>query len=40
MSIREKVFVSIISNFKKHGAVTIETPVFELKVIIIYKYNS
>jgi histidyl-tRNA synthetase len=40
MSIREKVFVSIISNFKKHGAVTIETPVFELKETLTEKYGE
>lgn len=26
------MFATIISSFKKHGAVTIDTPVFELKV--------
>lgn len=33
MAIREKVFNTITKVFKKHGAVTIDTPVFELKVI-------
>lgn len=32
MAIREKVFNTIISCFKRHGAETIDTPVFELKV--------
>lgn len=32
MAIREKVFSTITKVFKKHGAVTIDTPVFELKV--------
>ena len=32
MAVREKVFDTIISCFKRHGAVTIDTPVFELKV--------
>ncbi len=32
MSIREKVFSTIIGVFKRHGAVTIDTPVMELKV--------
>ena len=32
MAIREKVFETITKVFKKHGAVTIDTPVFELKV--------
>uniref|UniRef100_A0A6J0U738 histidine--tRNA ligase n=1 Tax=Pogona vitticeps TaxID=103695 RepID=A0A6J0U738_9SAUR len=31
MAIREKIFSTIISCFKRHGAVTIDTPVFELK---------
>ncbi|XP_053388457.1 histidine--tRNA ligase-like [Mercenaria mercenaria] len=31
MSIREGVFKTIISCFKRHGAETIDTPVFELK---------
>jgi histidyl-tRNA synthetase len=33
MAIREKVFSTITKVFKKHGAVTIDTPVFELKVM-------
>lgn len=32
MTIREKVFKTITDCFKKYGAVTIDTPVFELKV--------
>ena len=32
MAIREKVFNTIVSCFKRHGAETIDTPVFELKV--------
>lgn len=32
MAIREKVFATITNVFKRHGAVTIDTPVFELKV--------
>jgi histidyl-tRNA synthetase len=32
MAIREKVFKIVIECFKRHGAVTIETPLFELKV--------
>lgn len=35
MAIREKVFSTIISCFKRHGAETIDTPVFELKVEFI-----
>ena len=32
MAIREKVFDVIKGCFKRHGAVSISTPVFELKV--------
>lgn len=35
MAIREKVFNTIIKCFKRHGAETIDTPVFELKVFFI-----
>ena len=40
MAIREKVFNTIISSFKKHGAVTIETPLFELKETLTNKYGE
>ncbi|CAJ0644473.1 11173_t:CDS:10 [Entrophospora sp. SA101] len=40
MSIRDKIFSTIISTFKKHGAVTIDTPVFELKEILSGKYGE
>ncbi|CAG8645817.1 9043_t:CDS:10 [Gigaspora margarita] len=40
MAIREKVFSTIVSVFKKHGAVTIDTPVFELKEILSGKYGE
>lgn len=33
MAIREKVFNIITGCFKRHGAETIDTPVFELKVV-------
>ncbi|RUS35567.1 histidyl-tRNA synthetase [Jimgerdemannia flammicorona] len=33
MAICEKVFSTITSVFKRHGAVTIDTPLFELKVL-------
>ena len=33
MAVREKVFGTMVEVFKKHGAVTIDTPVFELRVI-------
>lgn len=32
MALRQGVFDKIIAIFKKHGAQTIDTPVFELKV--------
>ena len=34
MAIREKVLNKIINVFKCHGAVTIDTPVFELKEVL------
>jgi histidyl-tRNA synthetase len=34
MAVRDKVFKSIIETFQLHGAVTIDTPVFERKVIL------
>ncbi|KAG1451139.1 hypothetical protein G6F56_008162 [Rhizopus delemar] len=40
MAIREKVFNTITRVFKKHGAVTIDTPVFELKEILAGKYGE
>jgi len=33
MAIRADVFKKIISVFKRHGAETIDTPIFELKVM-------
>lgn len=32
MAIREKVFEKVVQCFKRHGAESIDTPVFELKV--------
>lgn len=40
MAIREVIFDKIKSVFKRHGAVTIETPVFELKSILTGKYGE
>lgn len=40
MAIREKVIDSIRAVFRKHGAVTIDTPVFELKEILMGKYGE
>ncbi|KAG8133062.1 putative Histidyl-tRNA synthetase protein [Naja naja] len=40
MAIREKIFSTIISCFKRHGAVTIDTPVFELKELLQENYGE
>merc|ERR1719187_1786814 len=40
MAVREKVFDMIISTFKRHGAETIDTPVFELKEVLTGKYGE
>jgi histidyl-tRNA synthetase len=40
MAIREKVFEVIQSSFRRHGAVTIDTPVFELKDTLMGKYGE
>eukprot|EP01116_Phalansterium_solitarium_P022042 TRINITY_DN7134_c0_g2_i1.p1 TRINITY_DN7134_c0_g2~~TRINITY_DN7134_c0_g2_i1.p1 ORF type:complete len:551 (+),score=178.28 TRINITY_DN7134_c0_g2_i1:50-1654(+) len=40
MAIREEVFTVIKRCFKRHGAVTIETPVFELKDTLMGKYGE
>lgn len=40
MAIREKVFETITRVFKLHGAVTIDTPVFELKEVLTGKYGE
>ncbi|KAM6923496.1 LOW QUALITY PROTEIN: histidine--tRNA ligase-like [Xenentodon cancila] len=40
MAIRERVFNTIISCFKRHGAETIDTPVFELKETLTGKYGE
>ncbi len=40
MAVREKVMNIITGVFKKHGAVTIDTPVFELKEILTGKYGE
>lgn len=40
MAIREKVFNIITSSFKRHGAETIDTPVFELKETLTGKYGE
>lgn len=40
MVIRDKIFTTITDVFKRHGAVTIDTPVFELKEILAGKYGE
>ena len=40
MAVREKVFTRIINTFKRHGAETIDTPVFELKEVLTGKYGE
>jgi len=40
MAIREKVFNTIINIYKTFGAVTIETPLFELKETLTNKYGE
>jgi histidyl-tRNA synthetase len=40
MVIRDKIFATITDCFKRHGAVTIDTPVFELKEILAGKYGE
>ncbi|KAJ3221581.1 Cytoplasmic and mitochondrial histidine tRNA synthetase [Clydaea vesicula] len=40
MAVREKLISTVTKIFKKHGAVTIDTPVFELKEILSGKYGE
>merc|ERR1712004_749002 len=40
MAVREKVINRIVNVFKCHGAVTIDTPVFELKEVLTGKYGE
>ncbi|KAH0618095.1 hypothetical protein JD844_017076 [Phrynosoma platyrhinos] len=40
MAIRENIFTTIISCFKRHGAVAIDTPVFERKEILLENYGE
>jgi len=40
MAVREWVFKKITAVFKKHGAQTIDTPVFELKELLTNKYGE
>ena len=40
MAIRNKVADTITGCFKRHGAVTIDTPVMELKEVLMGKYGE
>ncbi len=40
MAVRERIFATVTKVFKRHGAVTIDTPVFELKEILSGKYGE
>jgi len=40
MKIREGVFNKVVSVFKRHGAVSIDTPVFELRETLMGKYGE
>uniref|UniRef100_A0A914HDL2 histidine--tRNA ligase n=1 Tax=Globodera rostochiensis TaxID=31243 RepID=A0A914HDL2_GLORO len=40
MAIREKVLGIVTETFKRHGAATIETPVFELREVLMGKYGE
>lgn len=40
MAVREQVFDKITETFRLHGAVTIDTPVFERKDILTSKYGE
>ncbi|KAM4035715.1 histidine--tRNA ligase, cytoplasmic-like isoform 2-T2 [Anomaloglossus baeobatrachus] len=40
MAIREKVFSVVLNCFKRHGAESIDTPVFELKETLVGKYGE
>lgn len=40
MAIRRKVIDTVAEVFKKHGAVEIDTPVFELKEVLTGKYGE
>ena len=40
MVIRDRIFSTITKVFKRHGAVTIDTPVFELREVLAGKYGE
>merc|ERR1712045_539412 len=40
MAVRERVLDVVVKAFKRHGAETIDTPVFELKEVLTGKYGE
>ena len=40
MAVRERVLEVVVAAFKRHGAETIDTPVFELKEVLTGKYGE
>lgn len=40
MAVRRRVIDTISNIFRKHGAVEIDTPVFELKEVLTGKYGE
>ncbi|CAD6193506.1 unnamed protein product [Caenorhabditis auriculariae] len=40
MAVRESVLKTVTASFKKHGAETIDTPVFELREVLMGKYGE
>jgi histidyl-tRNA synthetase len=40
MATRQKLFNSIVKVFKRHGGITIDTPVFELREVLMGKYGE
>ena len=40
MILRERMFTTILSIFKRHGGIALDTPVFELKEILSGKYGE
>jgi histidyl-tRNA synthetase len=40
MAIRESAFAAIVAVFKRHGAVALDTPVFELRATLTGKYGE
>ena len=40
MAIREQVMNIVVDTFKRHGAETIDTPIFELRETLLGKYGE